>query len=169
MSTLGAKLRSARHQRQWSLEYVASQVGVSFQSVWKWESDIVVPRTGALLALTELFHVTLEYLTGNGKTHSAIDPHEFLNERIKRLRLARKLTQKQLSERLGYHYLTISQWETGAREPSSVALGAIARELGVSTDYLLRGRDSALLGALKAQIKQHAPYDRLLAMVSVYD
>jgi transcriptional regulator with XRE-family HTH domain len=92
--------------------------------------------------------------------------HEMLSERIRRLRLARKLTQKQLAERMGAsHYLTIGQWENGRRMPSSSLVSELARALGVSTDYLLHGRDGALLAALKAQIKQRAPYERLLAMV----
>jgi len=95
---------------------------------------------------------------------------EMLCERIKRLRLARKLTQKKLAERLGCsHYLTVGQWEHGRRNPSSNLMGALAREFGVSIDYLLYGRDASLLAALRAQIKQRAPYERLLAMISAHE
>jgi hypothetical protein len=53
------------------------------------------------------------------------------------------------------------------RTPPTEHIPTLARMFGVSTDYLLTGRESSLFSAVKAQIKQRAPIDRLAAMVGV--
>lgn len=60
-----------------------------------------------------------------------------LGEKLKQLRLDRKLNQKQLGEIMGLAVSTISNHETGARDPSLEALIKYARFFHVSADYLL--------------------------------
>jgi transcriptional regulator with XRE-family HTH domain len=93
---------------------------------------------------------------------------ETLGERLKRLRMEHGLTQAQVGERLGYRGdENVSRWETMTRTPPTEHIPTLARMFGVSTDYLLTGRESSLFSAVKAQIKQRAPIDRLAAMVGV--
>jgi transcriptional regulator with XRE-family HTH domain len=65
---------------------------------------------------------------------------EPLGVRLKRLRLERGLSQRDLSSQ-GVSYAYISRIEAGARTPSVKALRMLARKLGVSVDYLETGRD----------------------------
>ena len=50
------------------------------------------------------------------------------------------LTQLQLSEELGIHESTISNWEHGFREPNLNMLIMISKYFDVSIDYLLRNK-----------------------------
>ncbi len=65
---------------------------------------------------------------------------EAIGERLRRLRTARRLSQRELSEP-GVSYAYISRIEAGTRQPSVKALRKLARKLGVSPDYLETGSD----------------------------
>lgn len=60
-----------------------------------------------------------------------------LGERLKKLRLDRRLTQKQLAEIMGLGISAISSYESCTRCPSYEILIKYARIFHVSTDYLL--------------------------------
>jgi transcriptional regulator with XRE-family HTH domain len=66
--------------------------------------------------------------------------NETVGERLKRLRLARGLSQRQLAGP-GVSYPYISRIEANARAPSVKALRQLARKLGVSVEYLETGRE----------------------------
>ena len=59
-----------------------------------------------------------------------------LSENIKRLRLAKKLTQEQLAASLGVSAQAVSKWETSDTYPDGALLLPLAKELGVSLDEL---------------------------------
>src|SRR5947207_11023988 len=65
---------------------------------------------------------------------------ETIGERLRRLRLERGLSQRELSEP-GVSYAYISRIEGGARRPSVKALRMLARKLGVTADYLETGSE----------------------------
>src|SRR3989440_11835817 len=65
---------------------------------------------------------------------------ETIGARLKRLRLQRGLSQRDLSSP-GVSYAYISRIEAGARTPSVKALRKLAQKLGVSVEYLETGRD----------------------------
>lgn len=60
---LGAKIKTLRTKRQLSQEAVANELNVSRQAVAKWESDVSLPSTANLMALCNLFGVSLSELT----------------------------------------------------------------------------------------------------------
>jgi tetratricopeptide (TPR) repeat protein len=65
---------------------------------------------------------------------------ESVGARLKRLRLERGLSQRELAGP-GVSYAYISRIEAGARRPSVKALRVLAQKLGVSADYLETGRE----------------------------
>ena len=65
---------------------------------------------------------------------------ESIGERLRRLRLERQLSQRELSSP-GVSYAYISRIEAGARRPSVKALRQLARKLSVSVEYLETGSD----------------------------
>lgn len=64
-----------------------------------------------------------------------------LGKRLRSLREENNLSQIELSKRLGIGNVTLSQYETGARNPDNETLIAISDFFGVSTDYLLGKTD----------------------------
>lgn len=60
--TLGQHLTYLRTRQGWSQDVLAEQLGVSRQSVSKWETDSSVPDLDKLLGLSALFGVTLDEL-----------------------------------------------------------------------------------------------------------
>ena len=65
---------------------------------------------------------------------------ESIGQRLKRLRLERDLSQRELAAP-GVSYAYISRIEAGSRTPSVKALRRLAAKLGVSADYLETGSD----------------------------
>ncbi len=66
-----------------------------------------------------------------------------LGERIAALRREAGLNQAELAKRLRLSPSAVGMYEQGRREPSADALVAIAREFGVTVDYLLTGTPAA--------------------------
>ncbi|MBQ7337078.1 MAG: helix-turn-helix domain-containing protein [Clostridia bacterium] len=65
--TIGQRICELRKEKGYSQEYVAERLDVTRQAVSKWETDQCEPDTYNLIALSELFGVTVEYLaTGKG-------------------------------------------------------------------------------------------------------
>lgn len=62
-----------------------------------------------------------------------------LGQRIGALRRKLGLSQAELARRLGISPSAMGMYEQGRREPSGTTLVALARELQVTTDYLLTG------------------------------
>ncbi len=71
---------------------------------------------------------------------SDVSSTESIGARLKRLRLQRGLSQRDLSSP-GVSYAYISRIEAGARTPSVKALRKLAQKLKVSVEYLETGRD----------------------------
>ena len=70
-----------------------------------------------------------------------------VTDRLKSLRNARKISQKDFAQALKVSQQTVASWESGRTEPSNTALKDIADYFNVSTDYLL-GRDTIKAPAL---------------------
>lgn len=59
---LGEKIIHLRKQREWSQEELASQLGISRQSVSKWESGASIPDLDKIISMSCLFGVSTDYL-----------------------------------------------------------------------------------------------------------
>ena len=60
--TLGQRLASLRNQKGWSQDELAAALGVSRQSVSKWETDASIPDLDRLVKLSGLYGITLDEL-----------------------------------------------------------------------------------------------------------
>lgn len=78
------KLQNYRRQKGMSQENLAEAIGVSRQAVSKWESGQSYPETDKMIALCELFQVSMDHLIRNVPTenrelpkepHSSAAPH----------------------------------------------------------------------------------------------
>lgn len=62
-----------------------------------------------------------------------------MNERIKKVRKANGLTQTEFGEKIGVKGNTITNYETGLRNPSDAIIKAICREFSVNELWLRTG------------------------------
>ena len=81
-------------------------------------------------------------------------------ERLKSLRNASKMSQKDFAQALKVSQQTVASWERGRTEPSNMALKDIADYFKVTTDYLL-GRDSKIRSLSETQKKLLGMFDSL--------
>ena len=62
--TIGQRIAQKRKEQGLSQEALGEALGVSRQSVYKWESDSALPEIDKLIALSKLFGVTIGWLLG---------------------------------------------------------------------------------------------------------
>ena len=60
-----------------------------------------------------------------------------MNKKIKLLREAQGLTQKDVADRLGVYPSAVTRWESGEKRPDLVNLVKLADMFDVSLDYLM--------------------------------
>ena len=63
--TIGQRVGQKRKELGLSQEALGEQLGVSRQSIYKWESDAAVPEIDKLIALSRLFGVSVGWLLGH--------------------------------------------------------------------------------------------------------
>ncbi len=66
--TLGEKLSKLRKNYNYTQEQLADILGVSRQSISKWESDIAYPETDKLVKMGKLFECSIDYLLNEDVT-----------------------------------------------------------------------------------------------------
>jgi len=85
MMTLGERLTRLRNERGMSQDDLAEVLGVSRQSVSKWETDASVPELDKLVRLCSLFEVSLDELVRGVPPQAAPAAQETLWARLVRL------------------------------------------------------------------------------------
>ena len=75
--TLGEKIAKQRKEYNYTQEQLADILGVSRQSISKWESDIAYPETDKLIKMGKLFECSMDYLLNDDITEKqGIEPKE---------------------------------------------------------------------------------------------
>lgn len=62
--TIGQRIAQKRKELGLSQEALGDQLGVSRQSIYKWESDTALPEIDKLIALSRLYGVSVGWLLG---------------------------------------------------------------------------------------------------------
>ena len=62
--TIGQRIAQKRKELGISQEVLGDQLGVSRQSIYKWESDSALPEIDKLISLGRLFDVSVGWLLG---------------------------------------------------------------------------------------------------------
>ncbi len=94
---LAEKIIDLRKKMGWSQEELAEQLGVSRQSVSKWESAQSIPDMDKIIRMSDIFSVSTDYLLKDSLGESDIVPTEETNEPG-----LRKVTMEEAS-----HYMKI--------------------------------------------------------------
>lgn len=64
----GEKITRLRKENNYTQEQLADLLGVSRQSVSKWESDLTLPETDKLIQMAKMFNCSIDYLLNEDKT-----------------------------------------------------------------------------------------------------
>jgi len=71
--TFGEKLTKLRKEHNYTQEQLAEILGVSRQSISKWESDLAYPETEKLIRIGELFDCSMDYLLKDGQETTTVE------------------------------------------------------------------------------------------------
>lgn len=78
--TTAEKLVRLRKEKGLSQLQLAEEINVSRQAISRWEVGLAVPSREKLKALSELYHVSMDYLLSDKE---AEDVQKFLNRKMK--------------------------------------------------------------------------------------
>lgn len=112
MMILADKITELRKKNGWSQEDLASQLGVSRQSVSKWESGQSIPDLERILRMSEIFGVTTDHLLKDEAAPleaSAVLPPEAPPEPPVDAPQASDEAARMMTMEETYHYLTMVQ------------------------------------------------------------
>ena len=95
--SLGEKLRNLRLKGKKTLQEQSAILGVSMNSVYRWEHDLAVPRKSMLKTLADYYSVPLDWLLSESAAASLVSDIE-----QKLLCMFRKLSDNSKFKVLGY-------------------------------------------------------------------
>ena len=94
---------------------------------------------GLIYLLILLIRALRKYLRGGEARRERAETRRTLGEVLKAHRMRCQMTQEFVAEALGVSRQAVSRWETGAADPSTSNLIALAKLFGVPAEELLRG------------------------------
>ena len=100
---------------------------------------ILLPWAVRIVIIVLLIKVLLKYLNDRKPTPEQEIIRRSLGEALREYRQSSGMTQEYVAEALGVSRQAVSKWETGAAEPSTSNLLALAKLYGVDPGDLLRG------------------------------
>lgn len=91
-----------------------------------------------------------------------------IGERLRYLRMANRLTQREVADILKIHRTTYAYYETGRSNPDLETLNALSRIFGVSIDFLVNGTHGAKVGKVMDNPSKYdaGDYPEYLSMLS---
>lgn len=85
MNNIGKRIRKFRRENNLTQEKLAEAVGVTYQSVSKWENGVTMPDLGMIGPLTRVLHVSADVLLGL-EPAEADEKHQKFNTGLVRYR-----------------------------------------------------------------------------------
>lgn len=122
------RLRELRNKSGLSLRELDEATGIDYSSIAFYERGTRHMSNRAQKILADYFGVSIDYLLGH--TPKVVC-------RVEALRTAKGMSQRELSEAIGFSHATISRIEGGDRKISTPQAKALADYFGVSVGYLL--------------------------------
>lgn len=173
MSDIAQRLKTLRDSLGLTQTDFAKIIGFSQGNVGDWERGIKKPTIPALLAISNEFNVSIDWLVkGETPSYSSMidfnDELKDISERIKELRKGANLSQANFAKKIGFSQGNVGDWERGISKPTIPALIAISNEFHVSIDLLVKGEskiktidDSNICMSIGKRIKQLRDKDNL--------
>ncbi|NLB53910.1 MAG: helix-turn-helix transcriptional regulator [Syntrophomonadaceae bacterium] len=151
--SVGSRLRFYREERGLSINELGRQAGLSAAHLSEIERSLATPSLKTLEKISQVLDVP----TGS---FLPADLDETLGQKVRRLREAMGITQKELGEMLGVSYSMVTQIETDRTQPSLRTLNNLADIFGISSVYFLMDneddyyREQYNSNALKTALKR---------------
>lgn len=167
------KLIQLRKEKGFSQEDLANSIGVSRQSVSKWESDQSMPDLPKLIQLSEIFHVSIDYLVkesitqrnpeknsvspeNSGQTRTADSSGEVLHRLD---RIENTINKNMAAPGKEYEYISKTKigrlplvhihyrsWASGTISPFFMNLGYQTRFMAIRGDYSVKAKGIIAIG-----------------------
>jgi len=120
---------------------IANILSVKRNTYSKWENLINDMPLEKSNELANYYKTSLDYVLGLSNVKVVVETPllidwNTISKRLYELRSASKLTEKELSCKIGFAQTTYSQYETGSRKPTTMKLLSIAQYYDVSMDYI---------------------------------
>lgn len=125
--TLGDKLAKLRRDANYTQEQLADALGVSRQSVSKWESDLAFPETDKLIKLCQMFNCSSDYLLldgDEGKSQSAQPNNDVQTEQSAAFEIRVPAFRERKSKRTLWG---LPLWHVAKNARGIIAIGVKAR------------------------------------------
>lgn len=90
---IGNKLQQARIKANLTQEQVAEKLGVSRQTISNWENEKTYPDIRSVVILSDLYHVSLDYLLKNKEELSMANYLDYLEESTNTIKSKNKFSQ----------------------------------------------------------------------------
>ena len=140
--SISSQFKKVRIEKGLTQKQVADALGIAEPSYQRYEYGKVVPSALVLIALSEYFGVTLDYLVGKSDfpDYSApedLAPFPLLPIRLKKLREEKGFDVFQLAPLVGETPRNYAGYEVGEVLPRMHTLCTIADYFDVSLDYLV--------------------------------
>ncbi|MDR9866431.1 helix-turn-helix transcriptional regulator [Lactococcus cremoris] len=133
MSVFAEQLKTLRKINGLTQKELAEKLKIKQNSYRDWENGKSEPNIEMLVRIADYFDVSLDYLMG-GKMKNITEEFSLC---LKKIRMKRKLSQKQIAEELKISQQQYSKWEGGIITPNAETLVRLADYFDVSVDYLL--------------------------------
>lgn len=128
--SVGSRLRFYREERGLSINELGRQAGLSAAHLSEIERSLATPSLKTLEKISQVLDVP-------AGSFLPADLDETMGQKVRRLREAMGITQKELGEMLEVSYSMIAQIETDRTQPSLKILNNLADYFGVSSFYFL--------------------------------
>lgn len=126
MEKTANRIKQLREKAGLNQSQLAKKIGISEQSISKYERGKRKPKIETIEALADFFKVPVSYLRGEAAVN-----------RLKKLRQSKGLTLDDIEKATGINRGTYSNYENGNTEPKMKTWNKLASFFGVSTAYLL--------------------------------
>lgn len=141
--SFGRRLVLLRESHGLTRTGLASAIGVSKVTIWKWENDRSFPRPDKLQRLASTFGISASLLARPLEELS--QPLKILpfGERLSALRKQRHLTLTNVGLAIGVSHVLLCYWEKGRGYPDQKKLRKLADVFQVSVSLLAHGEEGA--------------------------
>ena len=140
--SLGEKIANLRKKNNFSQEDLAERVGVTRQTISKWELGYDPITLKRLVKFCNLYNYSLDYVCGLSKYNKKYNKKIYLNSKtiglkLKKIRNFLKLSQDKFADKCSMAQSTYSHYENGINLITFLNLYIISKTYNVSMDWII--------------------------------
>lgn len=134
------RLKELRRSLGITQKELASSLGIAQPTLSGWETDRFQIDYDNLVKLADFFDTSIDYILGRSVDEQAtVHNSSPTVMRLKEVRKAAGLTQKEVAAYVGVNQNTYSYWENGKTRIDSDSITKLSKLFNVSVDYILGG------------------------------